>query len=101
MPEMYGDLDKIIDFMLDNPDFRVNIAGHTDSDGSADFNLVLSQQRAAAIRDYIVHFGSISEERITAVGYGDTKPIVEELTEEDKKLNRRVEFEISREKSED
>lgn len=96
LPEMYSDLDKIIDFMLDNPDFRVNIAGHTDSDGSPDFNLVLSQQRAAAIREYIVYFGSISEDRITAVGYGNTRPIVEELTEEDKKLNRRVEFEIYR-----
>jgi outer membrane protein OmpA-like peptidoglycan-associated protein len=101
LPEMYGDLDKIIDFMLDNPDFKVNIAGHTDSDGSPDFNMVLSQQRAAAIRDYVVHFGSISEERVTAVGFGNTKPIVEEVTDADKKLNRRVEFEISRENSED
>jgi len=101
LPEMYSDLDKIIDFMLDNPDFRVNIAGHTDSDGSADFNLVLSQQRAAAIREYIVHFGNIAEDRITAVGFGNTQPIVEEITEEDKKLNRRVEFQIYREGAED
>ena len=101
LPEMYSDLDKIIDFMLDNPDFRVNIAGHTDSDGSPDFNLVLSQQRAAAIREYIVYFGSIAEDRVTAVGYGNTQPIVEEITDEDKKLNRRVEFKIYREGAED
>jgi outer membrane protein OmpA-like peptidoglycan-associated protein len=100
LPEMYGDLDKIIDFMLDNPDFNINIAGHTDSDGSADFNLVLSQQRAAAIRDYVVQFGNIDESRVSAVGFGNTRPIVEEKTDEDKKLNRRVEFEIFRKGSE-
>ncbi len=97
LPEMFGDLDKIIDFLLDNPDFKISIAGHTDSDGSPNFNLVLSQERAAAIRDYIIQFGSIDEGRVEAVGYGDTRPIVEELTPEDKKLNRRVEFEIYRE----
>ena len=101
LPEMYGDLDKIIDFLLDNPDFKVNIAGHTDSDGSSQLNLVLSQQRAAAIRDYIIQFGNIDESRISAVGYGDTHPIVEELTDADKKLNRRVEFDIFREGSAD
>ncbi|GJM28670.1 MAG: hypothetical protein DHS20C17_13050 [Cyclobacteriaceae bacterium] len=101
LPNMYGDLDKIIDFMLDNPEFKVNIAGHTDSDGSAQFNLVLSQQRAAAIRDYVVNFGNIAEDRISAVGYGNTKPIVDEVTNEDKKLNRRVEFEIFRDGSDD
>ena len=97
LPEMFGDLDKIIDFLLDNPDFKIRISGHTDSDGSSDFNLVLSQQRAAAIRDYIIQFGSIDEDRVSAVGFGNTQPIVEEVTDEDKKLNRRVEFEIYRE----
>jgi outer membrane protein OmpA-like peptidoglycan-associated protein len=101
LPEMYSDLDKIIDFLLDNPDFRINIAGHTDSDGSPDFNMILSQQRAAAIREYVVHFGNISEDRITATGYGNTQPIVEEISEQDKKLNRRVEFQIFREGAED
>ena len=101
LPEMYGDLDKIIDFMLDNPDFKVRIAGHTDSDGSSELNLILSQQRAAAIRDYIVQFGNIDEDRVSAVGYGNTRPIVEEQTDEDKKLNRRVEFEIFREGEEE
>jgi len=100
LPEMYGDLDKIIDFLLDNPDFEVNISGHTDSDGSSELNTVLSQQRAAAIRNYIIQFGNIDEGRVSAIGYGNTRPIVEELTDADKKLNRRVEFEIFREGSE-
>jgi outer membrane protein OmpA-like peptidoglycan-associated protein len=60
---------------------------------------VLSQQRAAAIRDYIVNFGNIDEDRIKAVGFGNSRPIVEEVTDEDKKLNRRVEFEIFRDQS--
>ena len=96
LPEMYGDLDKIVDFMLDNPDFQLSISGHTDSDGSPELNLVLSQKRAAAIREYLAYFGNIEESRIIATGYGDTAPIVEEITDEDKKLNRRVEFQISR-----
>ena len=96
LPEMYGDLDKIVDFMLDNPDFKLKISGHTDSDGSPELNLVLSQQRAAAIREYLTYFGNIEESRIEATGYGDTQPIVEEKSAEDKKLNRRVEFQISR-----
>ncbi|MGI9542665.1 MAG: OmpA family protein [Cyclobacteriaceae bacterium] len=96
LPEMYGDLDKIVDFMLDNPDFQLEISGHTDSDGSPELNLILSQKRAAAIREYLTYFGNIEESRIVATGYGDTQPIVEELTDDDKKLNRRVEFQISR-----
>jgi len=95
-PEMFADLYKVADFLIDNPDFKLIISGHTDSDGSAEFNLKLSQDRANSIRDFITHFGKIPSSRVTAVGFGSTKPIVEEKTEEDKRLNRRVEFEIYR-----
>ncbi|MDN5200814.1 OmpA family protein [Fulvivirgaceae bacterium BMA10] len=95
--EMYGDLNKIVDFMLDNPDFKLKISGHTDSDGSERLNLKLSEDRAKAIMEYITYFGSVEEDRVEAIGYGSSKPIVEEKTDEDKKLNRRVEFEIIRE----
>jgi outer membrane protein OmpA-like peptidoglycan-associated protein len=94
---MFEDLDKIIDFMLDNPDFKLKIEGHTDSDGNPDFNLDLSQRRADAIKEYLVGFGSVDASRIEAIGYGSTKPIVQEKTEADKQLNRRVEFNIIRE----
>ena len=94
--DMYADLDKIADFLLDNPVFELVIAGHTDSEGRETFNLKLSQDRADAIKEYLVFFGGIKEERISAKGYGSSKPIVEEKTEEDKKLNRRVEFELRR-----
>jgi outer membrane protein OmpA-like peptidoglycan-associated protein len=94
---MFSDLDKLADFLLDNPDFSLRISGHTDSDGREDANLKLSQERADVIKEYLIYFGKIEESRISATGYGSSKPIVEEKTEEDKRLNRRVEFEIYRE----
>ena len=97
--EMYGDLNKIVDFMMDNPEFNLKISGHTDSDGSEDLNLKLSQERAEAIKEYLTYFGKIEEHRIEARGFGSSKPIVDEKTPEDKKLNRRVEFEILREEA--
>lgn len=97
--EMYGDLNKIVDFMMDNPEFDLKISGHTDSDGSEELNLKLSRDRAESIKEYLTYFGKIEERRIEAIGYGSSKPIVEEKSPEDKKLNRRVEFEIIREKA--
>ena len=93
---MYVDLDKLSDFLLDNPDFKLKISGHTDSDGGYDFNMDLSNNRAKAIAEYIIYFGNIAEARIETFGFGSTQPIVEEKTEEDQALNRRVEFELYR-----
>lgn len=95
--EMFGDLDKIADFMLDNPSIKLSIEGHTDSDGNPDLNLKLSQDRADAIKEYLVYFGHVEESRVEAIGYGSAKPIVKEVTDADKKLNRRVEFNIVKE----
>lgn len=97
LPEMHEDLQKVIDFLIDHPSFKLNISGHTDSSGNPVLNLKLSQQRADAIKRYIVNEGNIQGNRIFAIGYGSEKPIVkEEKTDEDRKLNRRVEFEIYR-----
>ena len=93
---MYADLDKLSDFLLDNPSFKLKISGHTDSDGGYDFNMDLSNDRAKAISEYIIYFGNISTARIETFGYGSSQPIVEEKSEEDKALNRRVEFELYR-----
>jgi outer membrane protein OmpA-like peptidoglycan-associated protein len=95
-PSMYRDLDRLGNFLLDNPDFKLRISGHTDSDGSDAYNLQLSKDRARAIAEYIIYFGRIPEARIETFGFGSSKPIVEEITEEDKALNRRVEFELYR-----
>ncbi len=97
LPEMVDDMNKILNFLLDNPKFDLKISGHTDSQGNAEANSKLSQSRADAIKEYLVNNGGIEPNKIGAIGYGSSKPIVkDETTEEDRKLNRRVEFEIIR-----
>lgn len=91
---MHQDLDRIANFLIDHPKLSLNISGHTDSQGNKDSNLRLSQARADAIKAYLVYQFKIDPGRINAHGYGSEKPIVDEKTEEDKRLNRRVEFEI-------
>jgi outer membrane protein OmpA-like peptidoglycan-associated protein len=94
--EMKPDLDKLVDFLLDNPGMTLKISGHTDSKGDAQKNFILSEDRAQSIRNYILERGiNIDPSRIEAKGFGSTAPIIkEEKTEEDRKMNRRVEFEI-------
>ncbi len=100
-PDMYADLDKVVDFLLDYPEFKLKITGHTDSSGNERRNKSLSQERADAIRDYITMLHPIDPKRVDAKGYGITKPIVvNEVTADDRRLNRRVEFEIFRPRSE-
>ena len=95
-PEMFADLDKIVNFLMDNPAIQLHIEGHTDSDGNPELNRKLSQNRADAIRSYLIDFGKVDANRIQATGYGSSKPIVDEKTAADKKLNRRVEFKIEK-----
>jgi outer membrane protein OmpA-like peptidoglycan-associated protein len=96
LPTMHEDLNRLADFMVDHPKANLNISGHTDSQGNEDSNLRLSQARADAIKAYLIYEFKIAASRIEAHGYGSSKPIVEDKTEEERKLNRRVEFEISR-----
>ncbi|SMG17513.1 WD40-like Beta Propeller Repeat [Marivirga sericea] len=99
-PDMYSDLDKVVDFLLDYPEFKLKISGHTDSSGDELRNKSLSQERADAIRDYIIILHPIEEDRVVAEGYGNSRPVVQdEETDDDRRLNRRVEFEIYRPKS--
>lgn len=93
---MTVDLKKVLDFMIDNPFYILRISGHTDSDGNEESNKTLSQNRAEAIKTWIVDnsYFEIAEDRIIAVGEGSAKPLVKEETEKDKAINRRVEFEI-------
>jgi outer membrane protein OmpA-like peptidoglycan-associated protein len=91
---MHDDLNKLANFMIDHPKLSVSISGHTDSQGNELSNLKLSQARADAIKAYLVYQYKIDTKRIEAHGYGSSKPIVEEKNDEDRGLNRRVEFEI-------
>ena len=97
LPEMEPDLDKVVDFLVDHPQIKLIISGHTDGSGDPEANLKLSDERAEAIKKYIVDKGNIDESRIEAEGYGNQKPIIQvELTAADRKINRRVEFELIR-----
>jgi hypothetical protein len=98
-PAMMNDLNKVVEFLLDHPDFKLKISGHTDSNGEANSNMKLSQRRAEAIKKYLITKGKMDESRIEAQGYGSSMPIVAEKTDADRKINRRVEFEIFRPKN--
>lgn len=95
LPSMYEDLNNVRNFLLDNPDTKLRIEGHTDQKGNANDNLVLSRARAESIKAYLMETGQIKTTRITALGMGSTKPIIPaEKTDTDRKINRRVEFTI-------
>ncbi len=92
-PESYYELDAIVDILKQNPQFKIEISGHTDNVGTDESNLVLSQNRANAVVKYLISKG-IPKERLIAKGYGKTKPIANNQTEEGRAQNRRVEFKI-------
>jgi outer membrane protein OmpA-like peptidoglycan-associated protein len=86
-------LDQMVDFMSHNKTIKVEIAGHTDSDGSENFNQKLSEGRAQSAVNYLISKG-ISELRLVAKGYGETVPLEDNDSEEHKSQNRRVELKI-------
>ena len=92
-PESYPELNKLVDLLNKYPEMAIEISGHTDSDGSDEYNLNLSQNRANSCRQYVVDQG-VSEDRITSKGYGETQPIASNDTEEGKQTNRRVQFTV-------
>ena len=98
-PESGTELEKLISLMQDNPSLDVQIAAHTDGKGSDDYNNTLSQERAESVVNYLVSSG-IDRSRLSAKGYGKTKPVASETTPsgadnpEGRQLNRRTEFVI-------
>jgi outer membrane protein OmpA-like peptidoglycan-associated protein len=86
-------LDRAAKVLTDFPDVKVEISGHTDSDGSRDMNLDLSARRAESVKNYMVGKG-IAAERIFSVGYGPDKPIADNTKKKGKALNRRTEFRL-------
>lgn len=87
------ELDNVVQMMLDNPEMEIFLSGHTDNQGNSKLNLELSQDRVEAVKNYLVSKG-ISEERIDGKGFGGTKPIASNKSEQSRQLNRRVEFTI-------
>jgi len=92
-PESYKELDELISYMKWRENEKIEIAGHTDNIGSASDNLKLSQQRAEAIRQYLIKKG-VAASRVIAKGYGSTDPVADNSTYEGRQLNRRTEVRI-------
>lgn len=93
-PDAALELDKITQFLQDNPTITIELSSHTDSRGDDKYNMKLSQKRAESSKTYIISKG-IKSERITSKGYGESKPLIPDATtEEDFQKNRRTEFKV-------
>ncbi len=92
-PESFSILDSVAILLRDNPNARIRIAGHTDSDGSEASNQTLSERRAQSVFQYLVSTG-ISGDRLTTVGYGESMPVVSNDSAANKAKNRRIEFTV-------
>jgi outer membrane protein OmpA-like peptidoglycan-associated protein len=92
-PESYSELNRLVKFIQKNAGMKVEIAGHTDNVGTTEYNKKLSQQRANAVVEYLLSNG-IDKSSLIAVGYGETKPVATNDTDEGKAKNRRVEFRV-------
>jgi OmpA-OmpF porin, OOP family len=93
MPGFEKELDKLADLMTDFPFLRVEIEGHTDDQGSEAYNERLSTDRALAVVDYLVK-KKIDRGRLDWKGYGESRPLVPNDSEEGRAVNRRVEFHV-------
>lgn len=91
--ESFVELNKVVDFLKQNETVEIEISGHTDSKGSDDYNLNLSQGRSQAVVDYIIGQG-IETYRLSAHGYGEAKSIDTNDTDAGRANNRRVEFTV-------
>jgi len=87
-------LDKVVTIMNENPGLRIRVEGHTDNAGDDDANMKLSEDRATAVKDYLVSKG-ISEDRITVEGFGETQPIADNNTSTGRMKNKRIELRVS------
>ena len=87
------ELEKIVQFLEENPQIRVEISGHTDNTGNAQYNQQLSEKRAKSVYSYLVQKG-IGAQRLASKGFGSTKPIASNESEDGRQQNRRIEFTI-------
>ena len=91
----YLELDKLIVLLKQNSEMEIELSGHTDNQGSQELNLKLSENRIIAVKDYLIQRG-IGAKRIQGKGYGGLMPLYENISEATRRLNRRVEFKITK-----
>jgi outer membrane protein OmpA-like peptidoglycan-associated protein len=89
--EFIEELERVVRLLFVRPTMRLRVEGHADSTGPHEKNMELSQKRAEAVRSYLISSG-IQPSRLEVAGYGDTRPIATNATEEGRRLNRRIEF---------
>lgn len=90
-PASKTELNKVITFLKENPSIKVEIAGHTDNQGSLDYNQSLSEKRAKSVYDYLIS-NDITQSRLHYKGYGQNQPIQTNNTSHGRQMNRRIEF---------
>ncbi|WP_312920615.1 OmpA family protein [Stutzerimonas nitrititolerans] len=90
----YDDIRNLADFMKEYGQTSTVVEGHTDSVGTDAYNQRLSERRANAVRDVLVNQHGLDSNRIQAVGYGESRPVADNATEEGRAINRRVEAEV-------
>lgn len=90
-PKYHGELKKLADFLKEFPKATGVVEGHTDSAGNTAANMKLSQRRADSVRNYLIQKFGIAPERISAKGFGPTKPVADNKTSAGKQKNRRIE----------
>lgn len=95
LPKSYPELDRLVELMNEHPRMEIELGGHTDGIGSPVLLMELSNKRARAVKKYLVEQG-ISDKRIVGKGYGRSRPIAPNNTEENRRKNRRVEFKITK-----
>jgi OOP family OmpA-OmpF porin len=86
-----AELQKAVRFIRKYPGAKVRLEGHTDSIGTDEYNQRLSERRAEAVKDYLVKEGAARASKISTVGYGESRPVASNDTEEGRAQNRRVE----------
>jgi len=89
----YKELNELVEYLQWKEEQKIEVAGHTDNDGKAADNLKLSQQRAEAVRNYLLKKG-IKPNRVVAKGYGASQPVADNSTAEGKQKNRRTEVRL-------
>ncbi|MEK6254657.1 MAG: OmpA family protein, partial [Gemmatimonadales bacterium] len=94
-PDNFALLTKVQRVVREFPEARIVVEGHTDSQGNESMNQSLSRRRAIAVREYLLSNIAMSADRITAVGYGESRPVAPNNTEAGRTRNRRIEITLT------